>query len=67
MTEEKEKPPQKFCPNCGSSNIDWTLPHTWSQWHCRDCDYIGALIVEDGRIADHLQQEYRKRREKDDE
>jgi len=61
--EENSGVPQKFCPNCGSSNIDWTLPQTWSKWQCRDCGYIGAFIVEDGRIADQIQKEYRERQQ----
>ncbi len=67
MAEEKEAPPRKFCPNCGSSNIEWTLPQTWSTWQCKDCGYIGAFIVEDGRIADQIKREYRERRQKDGE
>ena len=48
----------KFCPNCGSTNIEWTLPITWSKWQCKDCGYIGALIVEDGKIADQIKKDY---------
>lgn len=67
MAEEDEWPPHKFCPNCGSSNVEWTLPQTWSMWQCMDCGYIGPLIVEDGRIADQIKREYRKRREQGEE
>ena len=30
----------KFCPRCGSDNIEWVLPQTWSKWECRNCGYI---------------------------
>jgi len=50
----------KFCPKCGSKNIDWVLPQTWSKYECKDCGYIGALIIEDGKIADEIKKEYLK-------
>lgn len=50
----------KFCPKCGSSNIEWTLPHTWSKWECRNCGYIGVFIIDDGKIADEIRKEYLK-------
>ncbi len=53
----------KFCPKCGSKNIEWVLPQTWSKWECRDCEYIGALIIEDGKLADELRKEYLKKKE----
>jgi ribosomal protein L37AE/L43A len=52
---------KRFCPNCGSQNIDWVLPQTWSKWRCKDCGYIGALIIEDGSIADQIRKEYLER------
>lgn len=48
----------KFCPICGSSNIEWTLPQTWSRWICKDCGYEGALIVENGELAEELRRRY---------
>ena len=44
----------KYCPICGSSNIDWLLPQIWSKWHCKDCGYIGVVIVENGEIAEEI-------------
>ena len=54
----------KFCPNCGSKNIDWVLPQTWSKYDCKDCGYIGAFIIEDGEIADEIKREYLKNKDK---
>ena len=50
----------RFCPRCGSTNIDWVLPQDWSKWECKDCGYIGPLIVEDGKIADKIREDYQK-------
>ncbi|MEM0466232.1 MAG: hypothetical protein QXL17_01515 [Candidatus Thermoplasmatota archaeon] len=52
---------QRFCPECGSTNIDWVLPQLWSKWQCKDCGYQGALIVEDGKIGDEIRREYLKK------
>ena len=50
-----------YCPRCGSSNVDWILPQIWSKWVCRDCGYIGALIIEDGEIAAELRKEWKEK------
>jgi hypothetical protein len=57
----------KFCPRCGSSNIEWVLPQTWSKWECRRCGYIGPLIIEDGVIAKELQEQYEREHGQQDE
>ncbi|MDD5779340.1 MAG: hypothetical protein PHU95_07820 [Candidatus Thermoplasmatota archaeon] len=54
MVEAKEG---LYCPQCGSPRVEWILPHDWSKWHCKDCDYIGALVLEDGKIAAHLRRQ----------
>ena len=54
----------KFCPKCGSKKIDWVLPQTWSKYECKDCGYIGAFIIEDGKIADEITKEYLKNKDK---
>ena len=54
----------RFCPICGSTNIDWFLPQDWSRWECKDCGYIGALIIEDGEMADKIREEYLKNKDK---
>jgi len=57
----------KFCPRCGSANIDWVLPQTWSKYECKECRYIGAFIIEDGKMADEIKKEYLKKNKKIDE
>lgn len=54
----------KFCPICGSPNIEWTLPQTWSRWVCKDCGYEGALIVENGELAEELRRKYQAKKKR---
>ncbi len=36
------------CPQCGGTNIYYeTALITGYKYHCKDCDYIGALIIEE--------------------
>ncbi|MCK4477657.1 hypothetical protein KAU88_03915 [Candidatus Bathyarchaeota archaeon] len=60
---KKEKKRVKFCPKCGSTDIQWAsgLPQLWSIWECRDCGYRGAFIVEDGRLAEKIREKFLKR------
>ena len=50
----------KYCPVCGSPNIEWVLPQTWSRWRCKDCGYEGALIIENGELAEEIRKKYFK-------
>lgn len=38
------------------------LPQLWSLWDCRDCGYRGALILEDGKLAEKLRKEWNKKK-----
>jgi predicted RNA-binding Zn-ribbon protein involved in translation (DUF1610 family) len=53
----------KFCPKCGSTNVFWAsgLPQLWSIWECRKCGYRGAFIIEDGKLAEKLKEEYARK------
>ena len=42
----------KFCPKCGSTNLNFLIFFRPSIWKCLDCGYEGALIVQDGKIAE---------------
>jgi len=57
----------KFCPRCGSKNVEWVLPQTWSKWECRECSWTGAFIVEDGLMAEEIRKEYNKKQKEDTE
>lgn len=56
----------KYCPRCGSPEIEWVLPQDWSKWECKSCGYIGPLIVEDGEIAKEIRKDYHKQQLKKD-
>lgn len=35
------------CPNCGSVRVELAAGQILGQlYHCRDCEYVGALILE---------------------
>jgi len=51
----------KFCPRCGSTNIDWVLPQTWSKYECKDCGFVTAFVIEDGDMAKEIRKEYLKK------
>jgi Zn ribbon nucleic-acid-binding protein len=53
---------RKFCPNCGSDNIKWAIPQNWSLWECFNCGYTGALIIEDGEMAQEIKEKYEKKK-----
>jgi predicted RNA-binding Zn-ribbon protein involved in translation (DUF1610 family) len=53
----------KFCPKCGSTDVFWAqgMPQFWSIWDCKNCGYRGAFILEDGNLAEKLQEEWKNR------
>jgi ribosomal protein S27AE len=55
-----EKIVMKYCPRCGSSDIEWVLPQDWSKWECKHCGYIGPVIIEDGELAVKIKEDYEK-------
>jgi ribosomal protein L37AE/L43A len=48
----------KFCPKCGSTNINCLVFYRPSIWKCLDCGYEGAFIVEDGALAEKIRERY---------
>jgi DNA-directed RNA polymerase subunit M len=63
---ETKKLGVSFCPKCGSSNIFWAsgLPQLWSVWECRNCGYRGAFVLRDGKLAEKLSQDYKRKTRK---
>lgn len=51
MNKEKKNNIQRKvlrCPQCGGTNIIYeTALITGYKYHCKDCDYMGALIIEE--------------------
>ncbi len=53
----------KFCPKCGSKDVFFAsgLPQLWSLWECKNCGYRGVLILEDGKLAEKLRNDWNKK------
>jgi len=50
----------KFCPKCGSKNLNFPVFYRPSIWKCLDCGYEGAIIVEDSRLAGKIRERHRR-------
>jgi ribosomal protein L37AE/L43A len=50
----------KCCPKCGSTNINPLVFYRPSIWHCLDCGYEGAVIIEGGELEEKMQECYRR-------
>ena len=51
----------KICPVCGSSELylEAAGGYTGKIYHCKNCDYIGALIIEaDEEMARAIREDY---------
>jgi predicted RNA-binding Zn-ribbon protein involved in translation (DUF1610 family) len=61
--QPKNSGPYRFCPQCGSTDVSWAqgLPQLWSVWECKNCGYRGAFILENGNLAQKLQEEWTKK------
>lgn len=44
----------KFCPKCGSTNINFAVFYRPSIWRCLDCGFEGAFMVEDCKLAEKI-------------
>jgi predicted RNA-binding Zn-ribbon protein involved in translation (DUF1610 family) len=39
-----------ICPQCGSNNVTYYMGLKLGvQYQCKDCNYIGSFIIEDGK------------------
>jgi len=56
--EEKLSGSMKFCPKCGSANINFLVFYRPSIWKCLDCGYEGAFILEDGKLAEKIRRRH---------
>jgi hypothetical protein len=50
------------CPICASSNLYYELGgYTGKIYHCKNCDYIGPLVVEaDQKMIEAIKEDYEK-------
>jgi len=53
----------KFCPKCGSANINVLAFYRPSTWKCLDCGYEGVFILEDSNMAEKIRSHYRKEKQ----
>jgi predicted RNA-binding Zn-ribbon protein involved in translation (DUF1610 family) len=63
-TNKRKRFSLKFCPQCGSTDVFWAqgMPQFWSLWQCRNCGYRGPVILEDGNMAEKLQEEWKNKK-----
>jgi ribosomal protein L37AE/L43A len=50
----------KFCPRCGSPNINALVFYRPSIWKCLNCGYEGTFIVQNSTLAEKIQKNYEK-------
>ena len=53
----------KFCPKCGSANINVLAFYRPSTWKCLNCGYEGAFILEDSNLAKKIRERYPRGKE----
>jgi hypothetical protein len=53
----------EICPVCGSADLYYEAGgYTGQLYHCKNCDYVGALIVEaDEEMAGAIREDYEKK------
>jgi uncharacterized protein (DUF983 family) len=53
---------KEVCPVCGSSELYYEMGgYTGKIYHCKNCDYVGSLIVEaDEEMIKALKEGYKK-------
>jgi regulator of RNase E activity RraA len=56
-----------LCPQCNSSNVFYEMGGiTGAIYHCRECDYIGPVIIE-RELTDEEIEAYERRKRAEDE
>ena len=58
---------REVCPVCGSADLYYEAGgYTGKTYHCKNCDYMGALIVEaDEEMAEAIREDYAKKKRDD--
>jgi DNA-directed RNA polymerase subunit M len=55
---------RKYCPKCGSSNINFLVFYRSSMWRCLNCGYEGTLLIEDKQLAEKIRKHYQNNKQK---
>lgn len=50
----------KFCPRCGSPNLQALVFYRPSILRCLDCGYEGTFTVQDSALAEKIRNDYQK-------
>lgn len=50
----------KHCPKCGSAYVNFLAFYRPQIWKCLDCGYEDAFIIEDGGLAEKMQERCQK-------
>lgn len=60
-----EKKMTEICPVCGSSELYYEVGgYVGKVYHCKDCNYIGALIIEaDSNMIRAIREEHQRKME----
>lgn len=58
------KPLLEVCPVCGSSDLYYeTGGYTGQKYHCKNCGYVGPLIIEaDEEMAEAIKEDYAQKK-----
>jgi len=59
-----EKKLPEICPVCGSSELYYeTGGYVGKVYHCKNCGYVGPLVVEaDEEMAEAIKEDYEKKK-----
>jgi len=60
---ERQLRTMKFCPKCGSTDVDFSVFYRPSIWKCHKCDYEGPFILEDGNVAEEIRKKHERKRQ----
>jgi hypothetical protein len=54
----------EICPVCGSSDLYYEVGgYTGKVYHCKNCDYIGSLVIEaDQEMIEAIKEDYERRK-----
>jgi len=50
----------KYCPKCGSPEVDFLVYYSPSIWRCLNCGYEGVFVVEGSEFAAKIRERYQK-------
>jgi len=57
----------EVCPICGNADLYYEVRgYTGTVYHCKECGYIGAFVIEANKeMIEKIQENYKREREKE--